>query len=150
MQPLTIQPIGTVKTISPEPEGDDWSKVISELHIDDTFSAGLDGLSDWSHIVVIYSMHGSEFSPEEHLIRSPGFDLPQVGIFAQRARFHPNTLGLTAVRIMSVKDNIITVKGLDAINGSPILDIKPYAPVYDGVQDPLVPAWFIQLMQGNA
>ncbi|MCA9884884.1 MAG: SAM-dependent methyltransferase, partial [Anaerolineae bacterium] len=60
------------------------------------------------------------------------------------------TLGLTAVRLMDIKDNVITVKGLDAINDTPILDIKPYAPVYDGVQDPLVPAWFIQLMQGNA
>ncbi|MCA9887443.1 MAG: tRNA (N6-threonylcarbamoyladenosine(37)-N6)-methyltransferase TrmO [Anaerolineae bacterium] len=150
MNPLTIQPIGTVKTITDEPEGDDWTKVISELHIDEPFVNGLKGLDDWSHIVVIYSMHDSQFSPEEHLVRSPGLDLPPVGIFAQRARFHPNTLGLTAVRLMDIKDNVITVKGLDAINDTPILDIKPYAPVYDGVQDPLVPAWFIQLMQGNA
>ena len=149
MNPLTIQPIGIVKTISPEPEGDDWSKVLSELHIDEAFASGLEGLGDWSHIVVIYSMHGSQFSPEEHLVRSPGLDLPEVGIFAQRARFHPNTIGLTAVRLMEINDTVIKVKGLDAIDKTPILDIKPYAPIYDGVQDPLVPAWFIQLIQGN-
>jgi tRNA (Thr-GGU) A37 N-methylase len=74
--------------------------------------------------------------------------MPELGIFAQRSRNHPNRIGITAVRLLGVENNIVRVRGLDAIDGTPVLDIKPYAPVYDGVNDPLVPSWFIRLMQG--
>ena len=69
-----------------------------------------------------------------------------VGIFAQRTKDRPNTIGMTAVEIVSVEERCITVKGLDALDGTPILDLKPYYPVYDR-RDATVPEWVERLME---
>jgi len=151
MEAIELTPIGILKSpVQDAATIENWGSVLSEIHIQEELSAGLQGLEDWSHLIVLFLMHESEFIPEQHLIHRPRSldDMPELGIFAQRSRNHPNRIGITAVRLMGVQGNRITVKGLDAIDGTPILDIKPYAPVYDGVVDPLVPAWFIRLMQG--
>lgn len=151
MQPIHLTPVGVVKSpITDAATVASWGKVTSEIHINPDFTPGLRGMDDWSHIVVIFLMHESQFDPHDDLIRRPQnrADMPEVGIFAQRSRSHPNTIGITAVRLLDVAGHVVRVRGLDAIDGTPVLDIKPYAPVYDGVNDPLVPAWFIRLMQG--
>jgi tRNA-Thr(GGU) m(6)t(6)A37 methyltransferase TsaA len=144
-----MNPIAIVHTEAKDAQDTDWAKVVSEIHIDEALLAGLQGLDDWSHIVVIFSMHENKFEPSAHLLSHPRGrdDMPEVGTFAQRSRFTPNTIGITAVQLLEIKGTIIRVKGLDAIDGTPVLDIKPYAPFYDGVREPLVPAWFIRLMQ---
>ena len=151
MQPITIQPIATIKNdISKSHTNADWGKIVSEIHFDEALAPGLQGLSDWSHVVVIFSLHESQFDVTHDLVQRPrGLDeMPEVGIFAQRTQQRPNTIGVSAVKIVSVEQNIVRVKGLDAINGTPVLDIKPYAPIYDTASEPLVPGWFIRLMQG--
>lgn len=147
---LEIQPIGTVQSPVKDTVDENWGSVVSEIHLDESLTAGLTGIEDWSHVVVIFYMHEIQFDPGEHLVRRPQDrdDMPSVGIFAQRARYHPNSIGISAVKILAVEENVIRVKGLDAIDGTPVLDIKPYAPIYDGVMSPSVPAWFIRLMQG--
>lgn len=147
---MNIEPIGTVKSPVEETVDEGWGQVISEIHLDEAFAPGLKNIDDWSHVVVIFYMHEVQFQPEKHLVRRPRNrdDMPEVGIFAQRSRYHPNSIGITAVRVREVKDNVLIVQGLDAIDGTPVLDIKPYAPIYDGVYEPLVPLWFIRLMQG--
>ena len=72
-------------------------------------------------------------------------DMPLVGIFSQRGKDRPNQIGMTSVRIVSVDGAALTVKGLDAIDGTPVLDIKPYYPVYDK-KDAKVPEWVDRLM----
>lgn len=146
---ITMNAIGLVRTEATDAIDTGWSKVTSEIHIKPELSAGLQGLEDWSHIVVIFQMHETAFVPDEHLRSQPQEreDMPEVGVFAQRSRQRPNRIGITAVRVLGVQENVVTVKGLDAIDGTPVLDIKPYAPVYDGVNEPLVPAWFVRLMQ---
>ena len=72
--------------------------------------------------------------------------MPLVGIFSQRGKDRPNTIGITSVEIVNVSDNSITVKGLDAIDGTSVLDIKPYYPVYDR-KDATVPEWVDRLME---
>lgn len=74
--------------------------------------------------------------------------MPLVGIFAQRAKDRPNPLGITAVRLRGVTPEGIEVQGLDAIDGTPVLDIKPYYPHYDAVDAPAVPRWVDELMKG--
>jgi tRNA (Thr-GGU) A37 N-methylase len=74
--------------------------------------------------------------------------MPEIGIFAQRAKHRPNPIGLTAVRLLSVAGNVLTVRGLDAIDGSPVLDIKPYFPAFDRVDDANAPEWVGRLMEG--
>jgi tRNA (adenine37-N6)-methyltransferase len=151
MQAITIQPIATIKNdIRTSTTDADWGKVISEIHFDEQLAPGLQGLSDWSHVIVIFSMHETRFKADTDLVQRPRglADMPEIGIFAQRTQQRPNTIGVSAVKIVDVQANVVRVKGLDAINGTPVLDIKPYAPIYDSASEPLVPGWFIRLMQG--
>ena len=73
--------------------------------------------------------------------------MPLVGIFAQRGKDRPNQIGMTAVEVLSVSDDALVVRGLDAIDGTPVLDIKPYYPMYDR-RDARVPEWVDRLMDG--
>jgi tRNA-Thr(GGU) m(6)t(6)A37 methyltransferase TsaA len=148
---LNIQPVGVVRSPITDREAPDtrWGSVVSEILIDEPLAPGLQGIENWSHVVVIFIMHEVEFNPAERLVFHPGDrnDLPEVGVFAQRSRYYPNSIGLTAAKIQRVDGNVLTVKGLDAIDGTPVLAIKPYAPVFDGVYDPSVPVWFLRWMQ---
>lgn len=74
--------------------------------------------------------------------------MPEVGIFAQRAKDRPNPIGITAVQIVEVLPDCLVVRGLDAIDGTPVLDIKPYVPAYDRVAEAKVPEWADRLMDG--
>jgi tRNA (Thr-GGU) A37 N-methylase len=74
--------------------------------------------------------------------------MPKVGIFAQRARHRPNPVGITAVRLLGIRGSTLTVQGLDAIDGTPVLDIKPYVPEFDRVPKPKVPGWMRKLLKG--
>ena len=72
--------------------------------------------------------------------------MPLVGIFSQRGKNRPNRIGMTSVEIVAVTDDTLVVKGLDAVDGTPVLDIKPYYPVYDR-RDATVPEWVNRLME---
>jgi tRNA (adenine37-N6)-methyltransferase len=150
VESLTLHPIGIIRNDVTDPVDENWSKVISEIHLAPEYVEGLKGLEDWSHVVVIYVMHKANFDRQMDLVRRPRgmADMPELGIFAQRARHRPNLIGITAVKLVSVENGIVKVRGLDAIDSTPVIDIKPYAPVYDGVMNALVPAWFMRLMQG--
>lgn len=93
-------------------------------------------------------MDKAKYEKDKHLQRRPQNreDMPLVGIFSQRGKDRPNTIGMTSVEILSVDEKSITVKGLDAIDGTPVLDIKPYYPVYDK-KDASVPEWVARLME---
>ena len=74
-------------------------------------------------------------------------DMPELGIFAQRARHRPNPIGVAAVKLLRREKNRLFVQGLDAINGTPVVDVKPYVPAYDVVETPRVPEWINRLME---
>jgi tRNA (Thr-GGU) A37 N-methylase len=99
---------------------------------------------------VLTYLHQASFDPSAHLIRrARGLaTMPLVGIFAQRAKDRPNPIGVTAVPLVSVTDESVVVRGLDAIDGTPVLDIKPYYPVDDKADQAVVPEWVTRLMQG--
>ncbi|MFX1518045.1 MAG: TrmO family methyltransferase, partial [Promethearchaeota archaeon] len=73
-------------------------------------------------------------------------DMPKIGIFAQRAKHRPNPIGITVVSVISIIKNILRVKGLDAIDGTPVLDIKPYFPIFDCINTAKTPKWVNELM----
>jgi tRNA (Thr-GGU) A37 N-methylase len=73
--------------------------------------------------------------------------MPEVGLFAQRARHRPNPIGVTAVKLLRRDKNRLFVEGLDAINGTPVLDVKPYVPAYDTVEAARIPEWVTRLME---
>lgn len=147
---MKCQPIGIVKSPVKDAVDKGWGKVTSELHIKREFAKGLKGIDAFSHIIVVFEMHQSTWSPEADLVRRPQgrADMPLIGIFAQRAKHRPNPIGVTAVKLLGVKGRVLSVKGLDAIDSTPVLDVKPYFPRYDRVDEPTTPEWVGRIMTG--
>jgi tRNA-Thr(GGU) m(6)t(6)A37 methyltransferase TsaA len=147
---LSVRPIGVVRSPVVEARDEAWGNVVAELFIDEAFAPGLVGIDQFSHLLVLYWMHGATFSPGDDLVRRPRGrqDMPEIGIFAQRAKHRPVPIGVTAVRLRARRGSALEVEGLDAIDGSPILDIKPYFPDFDRVEKPSVPEWVGRLMLG--
>ncbi len=150
MTGLKLEAIGTVRSPIKEGVDEGWGDVVSQIDIREEFAHGLRGLEAFSHIDVIFLMHQSSFNAADDLVRRPRgrADMPQLGIFAQRAKHRPNPIGLTTVRLLSIEGYTLTVRGLDAIDGSPVLDIKPYFPPFDLAEDATVPEWVGKLMEG--
>ena len=91
--------------------------------------------------------HGLLSAPAEFLAR-PQEDRPERGVFSTRSPHRPNPLSLHTVTLLSVVGNVLRVRGMDAIDGTPILDIKPYFPEFDRIESPVVPEWVGRLMRG--
>lgn len=146
---MNIEPIGIVRSPIKEPIDEKWGEVIAEIELTASLAPGFMGIEQFSHVIVIFFMHQYTFAPATHLIRRPQerTDMPEVGIFAQRAKHRPNPIGITAVELVRVQGNILTVKGLDAIDGTPVFDIKPYVPAFDTRLNAIVPEWIKKLME---
>ena len=135
---ISMKPVGVVKNKEKNQHFGNWGKVVSDIVISKKFSSALDGLEDYSHAVIVYWMH----EVKKHVVKHhPQGVAPLVGIFACRCKGRPNPIGISAVKIVRRRKNILTVKGLDVINGTPVLDIKPYTPQYDMVKNIKVPEW---------
>ena len=146
---MNLEPIGVVKSPIKEPIDENWRQVVAEIHVDESLAPGLKGLDRFSHLVVVFFMHKYTFALDSDLVRRPQErdDMPEVGIFAQRAKHRPNPIGITAVELIEVRGAVLVVKGLDAIDGTPVLDIKPYVPAFDSRPTAIVPRWIERLMQ---
>ena len=144
---IILEPIGSVKngiTHSPE-QG--WEETVSEVIINEEWIAALEGIDGFSHIVVLFWMHtlspDERFTTQVHPQRRP--DIPLVGVFATRSPVRPNPIGLAVTRLLNRHDNRLKVKGLDALDGSPVLDIKPYLCRGDRIEDSQIPWWIEKL-----
>jgi tRNA-Thr(GGU) m(6)t(6)A37 methyltransferase TsaA len=148
---LTVSPIGWVRSSRTQPIDDDWDRESStiELNLDlvtEDATAGLDG---FSHVEVIYQFHGIAESAAVLGARHPrgNADWPLVGILAQRAKNRPNRLGVTCCRLIAVRGSTLEVSGLDAMDGTPVLDIKPWMAEF-GPRGPVTqPEWSHELMK---
>ena len=144
-QPMVMKPIGYVRTNAVGDEVKDRTRT-SEIVVMPELAAALDGIDDYSHLYVLFWMH--EIAEEKRLmlkVHPRGrTDLPLVGAFAVRTNLRPNPIGLTVVSLVKAKGNILTVRGLDAFNATPVLDIKPYDP-WDAAKDAKVPKWWLKL-----
>jgi tRNA-Thr(GGU) m(6)t(6)A37 methyltransferase TsaA len=157
-QIIQLKPVGIIRNQSEDPSWDgtlsklgwqeratrmkEQSESVSELVIDAGLKGILDGIEDFSHIMVLYWAH---LAPEEgrsvrkvHPIGNR--DFPLVGVFATHSPVRPNPILATVVRLIERRSNILKVTGLDALDGSPILDIKPYQR-YHEPKDVMVPDW---------
>jgi tRNA-Thr(GGU) m(6)t(6)A37 methyltransferase TsaA len=141
--------IGEVKSPVTEAVDMNWGEVVSEIVLKPEYAPGLLGLGDFSHAMVLTFLHEAKYNPEIHLRRHPQErkDMPLLGIFAQRARHRPNRIGVTACEIVEVTDNSVKVRALDAIDSTPVLDVKPYVPFYD-TKDATIPEWMEKMMKG--
>lgn len=145
---MQIEPIGFVRSPIAEGVDENWGEVVAAIELRPELANGLQGLDQFSHVLVVFYMHQSSFDPSDLVRRPQGrADMPLLGIFAQRAKHRPNPIGITAVQLVGIAGNVVQVKGLDAIDGTPVLDIKPYFPAFDRVDDAPVPHWVALLMQ---
>ncbi|HDR53367.1 MAG TPA: tRNA (N6-threonylcarbamoyladenosine(37)-N6)-methyltransferase TrmO [archaeon] len=114
-------------------------------------AGGLKGLEDFSHIWVIYSLHRAD---RTELVTHPGpasiRNLPQVGVFASRSQYRPSHLALRLCQLEKVETNKIYVSGLDAIDGTPVLDIKPYVSGFDRPKQFRTAPWYEWLPQDKS
>jgi len=141
---ITLRPIGYVRNgvKAPRPEG--WEDVVSRIIIRPDLEDALLGLDQWSHVMVVFWPHliPPEVLGSKHRLH-PRDDPenPLQGVLATRSQIRPNPLLVTSVRLLSVKGNVLRVKGLDAVEGTPVLDVKPYIARFDSVPDATVPGW---------
>lgn len=142
---ITIKPLGRARNSVAKPALPGWKNVVTDIVIDKRYAKGFDGIEDYSHVIVVYWMNKEE---ECHLKHHPQgrADIPYVGIFACRCPQRPNRIAISTVKLVRRKGNILTVKGLDIVNGTPIIDIKPYTPQYDKVEKANVPNWVSRLI----
>ena len=148
MSDILMQPIGYVHNRVEHKKDVSWGQDISVIELNPEYHTGLSGLGDLSHATVLYYLDKAVYDRARHLQRRPQNrdDMPLVGIFAQRGKDRPNRIGMTSVQIVAADDTSLTVKGLDAVDGTAVLDIKPYYPVYDK-KEATVPEWVDRLME---
>ena len=149
MSQFTVEAIATVRNERKSPQDDQWDNVSSEIVLADHLPAeALTGLDTFSHVEVIFLF---DQVPTEKIVtgaRHPrnNEDWPLTGIFAQRGKNRPNRLGLCTAKVLAVQGRTLTVQGLDAIDGTPILDLKPAMKEFLPREAVRQPEWVSALM----
>ncbi len=149
---MDVRPVGLVNSARTEPLDDDWDAVAAKISLDpQQFTAeAVLGLRDFSHIEVVYLFDRVAPDSVQTGARHPRGNRawPRVGIFAQRAKGRPNRLGVSVCELLAVDELTLTVRGLDAIDGTPVLDVKPYMAEFAPRGSVRQPAWSHELMAG--
>lgn len=116
----------------------------AEVRVFPEFCAGLKRITEFSHLIILYWIHLRDNTKERGTLlvvpRRHATNV-EVGVFASRSPSRPNPIALCVVKLLKMEECMLTVKGLDALEGSPIVDIKPYLPKADSVSNALVPEW---------
>jgi tRNA-Thr(GGU) m(6)t(6)A37 methyltransferase TsaA len=146
---IVLNPIGYVKTTAVGAEVKDKS-LISQIVLHEDLIEALSGISGYSHLFVLFYLNQVTSQQQKTLKVHPRGrqDMPLTGIFAVRTMLRPNPIGLTLVKLVKVEANILTVRGLDAYDETPVLDIKPYD-FWDIEENAEVPDWWKKLNEGK-
>jgi tRNA-Thr(GGU) m(6)t(6)A37 methyltransferase TsaA len=137
MNPITFTPIGTIHSPFTDLEGMPIQpagarEAIGTVVVDPAYEAGLQDLEGFSHLYLLYHFHRAA---PMRLRVVPFFDSREHGIFATRSPSRPNPIGLSIVELLEVRGNRLTVRGIDVLDGTPLLDIKPYIDAFDRVEE---------------
>ena len=146
---ITLEPVATVKNSRKDPIDDQWGSIISEIELGEHIPAeAFSNITDFSHLEIIYYFDKVKTTDIVFSGHPRGnINYPKVGIFGQRKKDRPNTLGLCTVELISHNHKTLTVKYLDAIDGTPVLDVKPVFREF-GIQSNITqPSWVNDLMQ---
>ncbi len=143
MAPLIrLEPIGFIRNAIDEAHRDThWEEIESEIVIDERWRDALDGIEQFSHIWIIFFIDRVDAPADLKICPMKRDDMPLVGIFATRSPQRPNPIGIRAAELIQVRGNILRVRGLDALNGSPVLDLKPYLTRGDAIPNARVSEW---------
>jgi tRNA-Thr(GGU) m(6)t(6)A37 methyltransferase TsaA len=148
--PITLRPVAFVRSQRSAVKDDGWDAVSSSVELADFLpSEALDGLSDFSHAEIFFVLdrvgEADVVMGARHPRGNP--EWPRVGIFAQRGRNRPNRLGATIVRVLGIDGRVIRVAGLDAVDGTPVVDIKPVIREFLPRGEFRQPSWATELMR---
>ena len=146
---MLIEPVARVTSPRTEAIDDDWDSITATITLEEPFGAdALAGLEEFSHVEVVFVFDRLDPAGVTTGSRHPrgNPDWPEVGIFAQRGSNRPNRIGVTVCRLLGVDGGTLTVQGLDAIDGTPVLDLKPYLAEFAPRGDVRQPAWSHELM----
>jgi tRNA-Thr(GGU) m(6)t(6)A37 methyltransferase TsaA len=141
--PLPVMPIGLVRNEVREMKHHGWEEVVSEVVVEPALAEALEGIEAYSHLVVVFWLH--QVTPEQRLILKlhprDRADAPLTGSLATHSQFRPNPIGLTTVRLLERRGNILLVQGLDTLDGTPVLDVKPWSGREAPEGEVVVPDW---------
>lgn len=147
---IELEPIGYVRGGRREALDDHWGDVRAVIELDDRrFTAdAVAGLESFSHLVVVFHFHEVDPGSVEVGARHPrgNRDWPAVGIFSQRGKNRPNRLGVSVCRLLGLEGSKIRVIGLDAIDGTPVLDLKPHLKGFEPRGEVSEPPWATEVM----
>jgi len=145
---LTLRPIGHVENEVQKGQQAIWEDMESHIVLDARWEEALQGLDEFSHIVVVFWLDRADETQVSLRVHPEAReDMPLVGLFATRTPLRPNPVGLTTVELLSVEGTTLRVRGLDAFDGTPVLDIKPYLIQGDLKPEASVPGWLRRLWE---
>jgi tRNA-Thr(GGU) m(6)t(6)A37 methyltransferase TsaA len=128
MTKIEFKPIGFVKTdVSTVPRHWTISDVEGMIVIDEMYTEGLKDIKIGQYIIVIFHFHQSREFDLHHLVQTPPHRNERLGVFSTCSPIRPNSIGMSVLEVVGITENVIRVKGLDMLDGTPILDIKPMA-----------------------
>jgi len=147
LKKFAIKAIGRVRNSIRQMKRGGWESVVSDIILDPQYEDALDGTEDYSHLLILFWLSRVPKVRREMKKIHPKSrqDLPLVGIFATRTQYRPNPIGLTLVELIGRKKNVLRVRGLDARNGTPVVDIKPISPRHEFIKGARVPEWYSKL-----
>lgn len=147
---VNVEPIGTVRNAVKEPGLHHWGDVVSRIELSAKYDAhALDGIEKFSHVEVVFLFHKVPAEEIQHGTRHPRDDprFPKVGVFAQRNKARPNLIGLTVCPVERREGKTLHVRGLDALDGSPVLDIKPVMQAFLPQEKVRQPEWSFEVTE---
>ena len=150
MADIRLSPIAWVHNTRSATTDDEWGSLVSEIVLDPSLpQESLDGLEAFSHIEIIFHFHLVDEAEVVFGVRHPrdNPDWPKVGIFTQRGRVRPNRLGLSVARLLRREGRSLLVEGLDAVDGTPVLDIKPVMAEFLPREPVRQPEWSHEVMK---
>lgn len=139
-EPVSYRPIGVVSNRVKEQRSDGWSDIKSDIILRDELAPALDSIEGFSHLIVVFHMHKIPSAETRSSVAVSGTSR---GVLATRSQLRPNPIGVAVVPLLERRENVLRVTGLDALDGSPVLDIKPYLPPYDSIASSHLPAWAV-------
>jgi tRNA (adenine37-N6)-methyltransferase len=152
MASFQVAAIGVVRSTRTEAQDDRWDAETSRIELDPEhfIEESLAGLDTFSHVEVVYLFDRVTADKIERGARHPrnNPEWPRVGIFAQRGKNRPNRIGTTVCRVVKIDGLVVHVEGLDAVDGTPVLDLKPWVTELGPRGDVRQPTWMTELMKG--
>ena len=143
-EPIVYRPIGVVHNRVKESRPSGWEDVRSEIVLLDELAPALEAIEGFSHLIIVY--HLDRVPEDVRRLQLPvGNEIPPPdrGVLATRSQLRPNPIGVSVVQLLGRDGVVLQVNGLDALDGTPVLDVKPYLPEYD-VYDATLPSWALR------